>query len=233
VDDNKDDPDEVVDNLATLLTSGRLSSYHRDMVKDMYSKEDDKSEALRLAQKMMILSAEYHVGNSAIHAKSSARHARPQSRSTLPSPTKSCKEYRAVIHILLKGGCDSMNLLVPHSECQEKGECFFALHAQNILYTLKILPDYFGSDMYDEYKTVRGSIALSREELLRINARTSQQVCEVFGIHPQLPLIKELYDDEEAIFLAGIGVLSEPVTKHDYEIKTKTQLFAHNTGESI
>ena len=150
VDDNKDDPDQVVDNLATLLTSGRLSNYHRDMVKDMYSKEDDKSDALRLAQKMMILSAEYHVGSSAIHAKPSARHAKPsarhakpQSRSTLPSPTKSCKEYKAVIHILLKGGCDSMNLLVPHSECQEKGK-FFSHYMHKIFYTLsKILPDYF------------------------------------------------------------------------------------------
>jgi uncharacterized protein (DUF1501 family) len=87
--------------------------------------------------------------------------------------------------------------------------------------------------MYDEYKTVRGSIALSKEELLRINTSKSQQICEVFGIHPHLPLIKELYEKEEAVFLAGIGVLSEPVAKNNYEIKTKTQLFAHNTSESI
>ncbi len=125
-DNNKDDADKVVDNLATLLTSGRLSNYHRDMVKDVYSKEDDKSEALRLAQKMMILSAEYHVDHSVIHATS-------KSRPELPSPTKSCKEYKAVIHIILKGGCDSMNLLVPHSQCQEnKGKSFFALHTKNL-----------------------------------------------------------------------------------------------------
>ena len=87
--------------------------------------------------------------------------------------------------------------------------------------------------MYAEYKTARGSIGLQKQDLLPIDAKGSKQICNTFGVHPNLPLIKELYDENEAIFLAGIGVLSEPVTNNNYEMKTKTQLFAHNTGEFL
>jgi uncharacterized protein (DUF1501 family) len=87
--------------------------------------------------------------------------------------------------------------------------------------------------MYDEYKNVRGPIALEKEDLLSIDAGSSNQICSSFGIHPKLPVLKKLYDEKEAIFLAGIGVLSEPVDKTNYESKTKTQLFAHNTGQFV
>ena len=59
--------------------------------------------------------------------------------------------------------------------------------------------------MYNEYKTVRGSIALPKNALLSIDAHDSHQVCDVFGIHPNLPIIKELYDEKEALFFSGIG----------------------------
>jgi uncharacterized protein (DUF1501 family) len=87
--------------------------------------------------------------------------------------------------------------------------------------------------MYDEYKNVRGSIALEKDDLLPIDAESSNQICSSFGIHPKLPVLKKLYDEKEAIFLAGIGVLTEPVNNQNYESKTKTQLFAHNTGQFV
>ena len=59
--------------------------------------------------------------------------------------------------------------------------------------------------MYKEYKSVRGSVGLEKETLLPIDTRSSDQVCDVFGIHPNLPLVKELYDEKEALFFSGIG----------------------------
>ena len=85
--------------------------------------------------------------------------------------------------------------------------------------------------MYEEYRTVRGSVRIPKEDLLTIDAEDSNQVCDTFGIHPNLPIIKDLYNVDDVAFLAGIGVLSEPVTKKNYALKTKTQLFAHNTGK--
>ena len=87
--------------------------------------------------------------------------------------------------------------------------------------------------MYAEYSDIRGSIGMPREELLPINSEDSHQVCDTFGIHPKLPFLKEVYDQEEAVFMAGIGVLSEHVTQDNYESKTKTQLFAHNTSKYL
>ena len=86
-------------------------------------------------------------------------------------------------------------------------------------------------DLYEEYRNARGEVALAKDKLLTIDTSSSQN-CSKFGIHPNLPLLRDLYDDGEAIFLANIGVLTEPVTKDDYEDKTLTQLFAHNTSES-
>lgn len=81
--------------------------------------------------------------------------------------------------------------------------------------------------MYEEYASVRGQIALSKDKLLTIDTN-DDQVCNKFGLHPQLPVLQTLYEDEEALFFSNTGVLFEPVTKEDYAIKTTTQLFAHN-----
>ena len=89
------------------------------------------------------------------------------------------------------------------------------------------------TDLFDEYKNVRGPIALKKETLLPIDAESSNQICEVFGVNPDIPILKELYDTKEALFLAAIGILSEPVNRFDYEAKTKTILFAHNEGRFI
>lgn len=85
--------------------------------------------------------------------------------------------------------------------------------------------------MYEEYRNVRGSVGIPKADLLTIDAEDSNQVCDTFGIHPNLPIIRDLYDADDVAFLAGIGILSAPVTKENYGFKTKTQLFAHNTSK--
>lgn len=87
---------------------------------------------------------------------------------------------------------------------------------------------YYNLDKYGEYIRVRGSIGLAKESLLPINATSSMQVCENFGIHHKLPFLKELYDQNELAFLAGIGVLTAPANKRNYDKVTETQLFSHN-----
>ena len=73
---------------------------------------------------------------------------------------------------------------------------------------------------------IRQQVALAKHELLPIPA--TGQVCSEFGIHPQLPAIKDLYNDEDLLFFANTGVLSQPVNKDNYYELTNTQLFAHN-----
>jgi hypothetical protein len=71
-------------------------------------------KGLQLAEQIAIVSAEYSTTGT-IKEKN-------KKRSTLSEPTKSCKPYKAVVHVLLKGGMDSFNLLVPHSLCAQKGK---------------------------------------------------------------------------------------------------------------
>jgi len=53
------------------------------------------------------------------------------------------REYKAVIHLFLDGGCDSFNVLVPHNACGR---------------------------LHQEYLEARGAIALADSEVLSIDA---------------------------------------------------------------
>ncbi|CAL1161568.1 unnamed protein product [Cladocopium goreaui] len=64
--------------------------------------------------------------------------------------------------------------------------------------------------LYDEYTTVRRSISLLPDEVHKIQAQN--QPCSEFGIHPRLPFLKELYDDDQLAFVNDVGSLVEPLT---------------------
>lgn len=83
--------------------------------------------------------------------------------------------------------------------------------------------------MYDEYKAVRGEIALRKSSLRTINATSSGQPCDTFGVHESLSFIQSLYEDEDLAFVSNIGVLQQPTTKESWFSDTReTNLFAHN-----
>lgn len=98
-------PKEVVDELATLLTSGRMSVESRRMIERILEEGDDV--ALMKAQMMATATPEFHVTNL-VRQHTEARSAQP-----LSSP--SSHRYKALINIQLPGGVDSYNLLVPHT----------------------------------------------------------------------------------------------------------------------
>ena len=84
--------------------------------------------------------------------------------------------------------------------------------------------------MFDEYTKVRGDIALAKGTLHTIT--TAGQICTTFGLHPNLPFIKSLYESNDLAFIANMGVLQTPLTKEDWRQKsTETALFAHNTQQ--
>lgn len=99
----------------------------------------------------------------------------------------------------------SRNLLVPHSNCRE------------------------GIDMYQHYKDVRTEIALNKDDLLQIDASNSDQICDTFGIHPNLDVLQSLYNDTDLLFISNIGVLQQYATKENWRgYHDDTSLFAHN-----
>eukprot|EP00931_Biecheleriopsis_adriatica_P060389 TRINITY_DN3626_c0_g1_i1.p1 TRINITY_DN3626_c0_g1~~TRINITY_DN3626_c0_g1_i1.p1 ORF type:complete len:2436 (-),score=328.82 TRINITY_DN3626_c0_g1_i1:104-7411(-) len=63
-------------------------------------------------------------------------------------------------------------------------------------------------DLYDQYVSIRRGVALSPEQLISVD--TTGQACSKFGIHTQLPILKELYDMKEAAFVTNVGNLIRP-----------------------
>jgi len=194
------DGKELVDELATLLTAGRLNGKSRKIIEDAYNNAPDKTTGLRLAQQLVATTAEFHT-NSLIEMLDI-----PEPNEA-PAQSPPSNSYKAVIMLLLDGACDSYNMIVPHSGCKVNGA---------------------PKDMYEEYNKARGAVALSKQALLTIDSSASPQVCSTFGLHPDLPFLKTLYDEKDLLFVANAGVLTEPANRFTYKEKTKTQLFAHN-----
>lgn len=219
------DSNEIIDELALLLTAGRLSPISRAVIKQAYDDEfsasNDAGSSLRLAQKLMISTPEFH-SNNVFRGKTEHR---PEPE----APVKSGKEYKAIVFVNLHGGMDGkfsmiemgvffspaglslciyfkgFNMLVPHSGCNENFNAF------------------------KNYQDARGDIALLQSSLLQIPV--TGQSCSTFGLHPNLKNLRQMYDDKELAFVANMGVLQDTgVTKSNYRTKHgKTALFSHNT----
>lgn len=205
---NAESADDVVDDLATLLTSGRLSFENRQIIKDAFietlsdgTTQDRVHEALVNAQLLVALSPEFH-SNSLVRKKSKRREETEEQQSTGTS-------YKAVVHFMLSGGLDSFNVLVP-DVCSGTNED--------------------GTTVDVQYLQERGSLAFDRSkgEFDLTIPPNSEQPCERFAIHEELPYIKELYDDEDLLFFANVGVVNaNNMNRDNWDVKTKSRLFGH------
>ena len=99
-------------------------------------------------------------------------------------------DYKAMVCILLAGGNDSFNMLVPRN----------------------------GSH-YTEYATSRSNLALPQGDLLPLNYTDSNG--KQFGLHPSMPEVQTLFNNNKLAFIANVGTLIEPTTKTQYLNKSK------------
>jgi len=192
--------DAVINELSTLLTSGRLNAANKLVIKDAYREKlldpaGGADSALRLAQQLIATSPEFHTTNT---AKLSGKV-----RSQPVLPKSSGAAYKAIVYVMFAGGCDSYNMLVPHTCTGAK-------------------------DMYAEYAQVREEIAIKKQDLRVLQGSASNQICERFGVHPKLEAVQGMYDDGDLLFFTNTGVLTKETDKQNYWRDTATQLFAHN-----
>jgi hypothetical protein len=106
------DGELVVEELAMLLTGGRLSSVSKTILAEIYTEEiiaNGASAALKRVQKLFLTSPEFHSTN--VYESTNA------ARLEAPRPQPSQRTYKAVVFLNLDGGFDSYNMLVPHSNC--------------------------------------------------------------------------------------------------------------------
>lgn len=96
------------------------------------------------------------------------------------------KRTRALVCIMLDGGNDSYNMLVPRSQKH-----------------------------YQEYAKTRGNLALAKDSLLPLNGFQDGEGRE-FALHPSMPEMAELFDQEKLSLVANIAPLIEPTTKQAF-----------------
>lgn len=173
------DIDAMLDELSLLLTSSRLSSSNRAIIKANVDKFSggNKDKSLRIAQQLIAASPEFHSTNL---VKGMTGIPRQTSGYSVPPKHK----YKTVVYFYMDGGADSYNLLVPKSKCNDK-------------------------DMFKEYTKARQGVAIPSNQLLDIDATGSNQICNTFGVYYMFPLLQKLYAEKKAIFFANTGVLSK------------------------
>jgi hypothetical protein len=99
----------VVDELTLLLTGGRLNSASRTLIINAYNSAVNNAVGLKVAQKLITATPEFHSTNLV--------DANSEDRPEMETPEASGDRYKAVVFLMLDGGIDSFNVLVPHSGC--------------------------------------------------------------------------------------------------------------------
>ncbi|KAI2490759.1 Protein of unknown function (DUF1501) [Fragilaria crotonensis] len=191
-----------IDELAMLLTAGRLSTSNRNLIRTVVAAEPNRTMAVMKAQQLIALAPEFHSTN--IARKSGVTRPEPE------SPTPSTKPYKAVVYLLLDGGMDSFNMLVPHTCDVTNGD---------------------GKTVLEQYYDERTSLAMNDDERTRIIDATDQP-CSQFAVHRELEVVERLYNEGDLAFFANAGVLNRPVDKDNYYERTKTSLFGHDTMQA-
>jgi len=194
------DSAEVINELNTILTASRLSVPNKALIESAYTSsynDGGPEEALQVAQVLMLTSPEYHTTNNVLPDHSQIRVPTPQPEKNETVP------YKAIIHLNLFGGMDSMSMLAPAPIC---------------------------GALFEEYKAARGELLyLSSDEIVTIDASGSDQPCDTFAVNKHLADLADIYSDGDAIFFSNIGHLNSPVTKKNFNEETTTQLFSHYT----
>ena len=157
--------------------------------------------ALRVAQALVANSAAFAATNQP--GTSDVPEPPPTDRVSLQ------RGYKALVVLFMAGGADTFNMLVPHSRCD-------------------------GRNASAQYTQTRSVVALDLGTVHQIRLPSHQigtQVCDTFGLHPELGVLRELWEANQSSFEANIGSLVEPMSKQQYMDKARQRpagLFAHN-----
>lgn len=101
-------------------------------------------------------------------------------------PVQIPPQRKALVFIMLDGGNDSYNMLVPNE-----------------------------GSAYRQYKTTRSNLAHGQQDLLPLRDYKDKSG-RTFGLHKAMPEVQQLFDRKKLSFVANIGPLIEPVKKEQF-----------------
>jgi len=116
-------------------------------------------------------------------------------------------EYKALVCVLLEGGADVFNMVVPTD-----------------------------TSHYNDYYNARQEIALPREGLLAINHTNANSKNPLhYGMRENMQQMQQLFNTNKLALVANIGTLVQPTTLEDISngAPLPTQLFSHNSQRAL
>ena len=192
-----------MNEMGALLAPGRISPSTRAVLTDALTKRtvDGDAGALKQALKLISMAPEFHSSNK-LNAKASDR----KGADVVESQNR---PYKAIVVVMLNGGADSYNMVVPHSNCT------ISRHSS------------VEHDLHAEYLNVRGDlVGIPKEDLLPIDVKenSSPQPCRKFGLHPSLSFLQESFvSDKDTIVLGNVGGMAEPMTQAEFYSRSKAE----------
>ena len=131
-------------------------------------------------------------------------------------------DYKALICLFLNGGNDSFNMLVPRETA-----------AYQIYKSVRggtYLADGVSYNVNSLQNNINGAEGLAHQKDHLLPITSEGQDFQEFGIHPDLPFLKKLYDQGDLAFISNVGSLIEPTSLSEYNAATKALpegLFSH------
>lgn len=113
----------------------------------------------------------------------------------IATPFSSLTRMKAINNVLPKPAFSDYKAMV----------CLF-LHGGNDSYNM-LMPKT--GQAYTDYQTTRSNLAHDSVDMLGIAG-------DVYGLHPDMPAIQQMYGANELAFIANTGALVEPTTKQQY-----------------
>jgi uncharacterized protein (DUF1501 family) len=119
--------------------------------------------------------------------------------------------YKALVCVFLAGGNDSFNTVIPRDN------------------------SYYGL-----YSTARAGVgtglALAQNTLLPITSATPQSSGALYGLHPSMPEMQQLFAANRCAIVANVGPLIEPITQAQFQnssVPVPPQLFSHSDQQAF
>ena len=190
--------DGIIDELDLLLTAGRLQgSDNRALIRSTVEPMmGDIAKAARAVQQLILSTPEHHATN--LPRKSNAAREIGGQSSVMPKAS-----YKAVVVLMLLGGCDSFNMLIPTGQC------------------------------YEEYLTARGEHAISKEDLLTISSSGQACGTEFgINAHLPI-LADLYNSSEALFFTNTGSLAKLATKHEDFKGGVNYHLFAHNSMQDV
>ena len=118
-----------------------------------------------------------------------------QSAMAMSTDYSGFNDHKSLVCIFLFGGNDSYNMLVPYEQAA-----------------------------YNQYRSVRSSLAISRESLLPLNGNE-------YALHPSMPDLQTLYNQNNLAVMGNVGPLIQPTSRTSFQnesVQLPADLFSHN-----